>query len=142
MYKGKTHPIYSNPLEPYFDNNNPRPTDVFHFSCTACWRGYIATWKIEAGYLYLVELVHGTCHSEAKEIPLPIIFPTQKGPVKATWFSGALRTHQGKRLQYVHMGCGSVYENDLFLTIEKVKLIKEYIVDNTNNIHHTEKTQP
>lgn len=138
IYKGETHPIFSNPLESYFDNNNPRPTDVFRFSCTACWRGYIATWKIEAGYLYLVKLVEGTCHSDAKEIPLSTIFSTQQVPVKATWFSGTLRIPQGKTLQYVHMGYKSIYAKDLFMIIEKAKLIKKYVVDNTKKLHHTQ----
>jgi len=131
IYKGETVSIFSNPLESYFNEKNPRPNDLFKFSCTACWRGYIATWKIDNNYLYLIKLVEGTCDSNAKEIQLSKVFPDSKGPIKATWFTGTLRIPRGKRLSYVHMGYGSIYEKDLFMTFEKGKLIEENLVDNT-----------
>lgn len=131
VYKGETFPIFSNPLESYFNAKNPLPNNVFIFSCTASWRGYVATWKIEDRYLYLTKIVEGTCGMDAKEIPISKIFPEQKAPIKAVWFSGTIRIPQGKLLSYVHMGYGSVYEKELLLTIEDGKLIKEDIVDNT-----------
>jgi len=46
---------------------------------TACWRGYIATWEIKDGRLYLVELSdRHTYRLEGDE------------PLFAEWFSGAL----------------------------------------------------
>jgi len=131
FYKGERFPIFSNPLESYFNAKNPRPSNLFAYSCTACWRGYVATWKIEGGYLYLTKLNEGTCASDSEEIPLSKIFPREDAPVKAVWFSGTLRIPQGKQLQYVHMGYGSVYEKELLLTIEKGRLIKEDVIDNT-----------
>ena len=131
IYKGKTLPIFSNPLESYFNAENPKPDKIFVFSCTACWRGYIATWKIEDGYLYLTKLVQGTCASDAPEIPLSIVFPKQEAPIKATWFSGTLLIPQGKQILYVHMGYGSIYEKEIILTFINGKLTEENIVDNT-----------
>lgn len=131
IYKGKTVSIFSNPLEAYFNVKHPRPDKLFRFSCTACWRGYIATWKIDDNYLYLIKLVEGTCDTNAKEIQLSKIFPDGEGPIKATWFTGTLKIPLGKELVYVHMGYGSIYEKDLFLIIENGKLIRENLVDNT-----------
>jgi hypothetical protein len=131
VYKGEKLPVYSNPLESYFNKDNPRPKDLFIYSCTAVWRGYVASWKIEDGYLYLTKLVEGTCSSNAPEIPITRIFPGKEAPVKAVWFSGTLRVPMGKQLRYVHMGYGSIYEKDLFLSIENGKVVKESIIDNT-----------
>ena len=131
IYKGEKLTIFSNPLESYFNPENPKSDKIFVYSCSACWRGYIATWKIEDGYLYLTKLVQGTCSSDAPEIPLSIIFPKQEVPVKATWFSGTLRIPQGKQLLYVHMGYGSIYEKEIILTFENGKLTEENVVDNT-----------
>lgn len=133
VYKGEKLPIYSNPLESFFNEQNPRPRDLFRFSCTAVWRGYVASWKVEDGYLYLTRVVAGTCSKDAPEIPIARIFPGKEAPVRADWFSGTLRIPQGKKLRYVHMGYGSVYEKDLFLTIEKGKVVREEVVDNTKN---------
>jgi hypothetical protein len=131
VYQGKNQSIFSNPLESYFDDQHPRPKAVFKFSCTANWRGYVATWKIEEDYLYLVKLVEGSCSEDAPEIPIASIFPEQQLPIKATWFSGILRIPFGKRLQYVHMGYGSIYDKELFLTIASGKLVGGKLVDNS-----------
>ena len=98
IYKGETQSIFTNPLELYFDNQHPRPIGIFTFSCTANWRGYVATWKIEENNLYLVKLVEGSCDENAREIPIAIIFPEHQAPIKASWFSGTLRIPLGKRL--------------------------------------------
>lgn len=133
IYKGEKLPIYSNPLESYFTAENPRPKDLFRFSCTALWRGYLAWWKVEDGYLYLTKIVTGSCSANAPEIPVARVFPGREAPVKAVWFSGTLRIPQGRRLRYVHMGYGSVYEKDLLLTFEKGRLVREDVIDNTKS---------
>ena len=127
IYKGETVYIFSNPLESFFDASHRRP--ALPPGSTACWRGYVATWKIEDGYLYLVKMQD--CTSEKAEIPLSMIFQDRPKPVRADWFSGTLRIPQGKMLRYVHMGYGSIFERDLFLFIEKGKLVSEQVADNT-----------
>lgn len=139
FYKGERMAIFSNPLEMYFSDVNPRPNNLFPGMCSACWRGYVATWKIEDGFLYLVRLIEGTCDSNAPEIPLVKVFPDTKGPVKATWFSGTLRVPQGKQLKYVHMGYESTYEKELFIKIEKGKVIEEVTTDNSAKLKELEK---
>lgn len=129
IYEGETYVLFSNPLEKYFNEDNVRPKDVFSEGCTtACWRGYVALWEIKRKYLYLTKINH-CC--EGGEIPISKIFPGKDAPIKATWFSGELRIPQGKELSYVHMGYGSVYEEDLILTIKDGRLIKKKIIDNT-----------
>jgi hypothetical protein len=44
---GETLPIFSNPLESYFDGDHQKPRHLFHFTCTACWRGYVSVWERE-----------------------------------------------------------------------------------------------
>lgn len=131
IYEGKKVGIFSNPLETYFDKNHRRPTELFKFSCTASWRGYLATWEIKDGFLYLLKLVEGGCDEKAAEIPLLKLFPDQKAPIKASWFSGSLVIPQGNELEYVHMGYGSVYEKELHLIIKNGKLVDKITIDNS-----------
>jgi len=131
IYKGTEYQIYTNPLEMYFDEQHPRPEKLFLASCTACWRGYMATFEIkDDGYLYLVKLVAGTCGGDAPEIPLDKVFPGQTGPIRATWFSGMIKIPQGAMLHYVHMGYQSVYEKELHLVLENGKVLREETIDN------------
>jgi len=129
-YKGQKYSIFSNPLESYFSSKNPRPDNLFQYSCTANWRGYIATWKIENGKFLLVKVVKGDCSANPAEIDISSLFG-KKLPVEAIWFSGVLRIPQGKLLSYIHMGYGSVYEKDILLTIRNGLLIREEIKTNS-----------
>ena len=53
------------------------------------------------------------------------------GRILADWFSGTLRMPEGKLLQYVHIGYGSVYEREITLEVRSGKIIAESGVDNT-----------
>ena len=86
-------------------------------NCTALWRGYVGTWEIIDGRLYLIEL-HGELEGGGAA-SLATGFPGFPDRVFAHWYSGTLRIPQGKMLKYLHMGYGSTYERDLFLEIEK-----------------------
>jgi len=131
VYNGEKHSLFSEPLERYFGEKHRRPDELFVFKCTACWRGYVASWEIKENHLYLTKIVEGTCGADAKEIEIDRIFPGQKAPVKAVWYSGMLRIPQGKLLRYEHMGYGSTFEKELLLTIQDGKLIDEKMIDNT-----------
>jgi hypothetical protein len=130
LYQGQAQPLLTNPLEAYFSSRRPKPDTLFRFSCTANWRGYVATWEIKEGSLYLVRLTEGTCDQDAPEIPLAKLFPDRQAPVRADWFSGVLRVPMGNKIKYRHMGYMSVYEKDRFLTIKSGVLAGEEIVDN------------
>ncbi|MEW5723585.1 MAG: hypothetical protein AB1896_10800 [Thermodesulfobacteriota bacterium] len=132
VYHGQEMFIFSEPLEYYFSEDHPRPR-VFEEGgmCTACWRGYVGTWKIEDGVLYLVALSDCGCGTEPREIPLSVVFPDQAPPIKAEWYSGVLRVPQGEQLMYVHMGYASQYERDLLIRVEKGRVVREVVIDNT-----------
>lgn len=89
---------------------------------TACWRGYQGTWAINDGRLYLVDL-RGR-------------FQLREGePVFADWFSGVLRLPKGEMLQYVHMGFGSIHEQEVHVRVEKGVVLTTRVIDNRGKEH-------
>jgi len=71
---------------------------------TACWRRYVADWHITAGRLHLDRIL-GIYRLKGEE------------PLFADWVTDTLRIAVGEQLAYVHMGFGSVYEEDVLLEI-------------------------
>lgn len=92
VYNGTTNDMYSTPLESFFSAEKPK---VFleKPSSTACWRGYVGTWKIENDELYLVSLQEG--HPRTGAIPLEKVSPKWVSPVNATWFTGTIQIGKG-----------------------------------------------
>lgn len=83
---------------------------------TACWRGYIGTWEVRDRRLWLVA-VEG-CARVVGE------------PVLADWFNGVLRIPRGEELQYVHMGFGTVFEEEVHLRVEEGRVTGRRVIDN------------
>lgn len=111
---------------PPLPENDPRLTklkdsEIKHgiILSTACWRQYIGTWEIKDDQLYLVS-IEGRFKLSGDS------------PILADWFTGTLRIPQGKVLHYVHMGYGSVFEQELHIKIENGKVIKSNTIDNRN----------
>ena len=115
IYEGQQLSMCTNPLGLYFAMGGDGPN--FDYNCTALWRGYVGTWEIVDGRLYLIEL-HGALEG-GEEASVATMFPDYPDRVFAHWYSGTIRIPQGKLLNYVHMGYGSTYERDLFLEIDK-----------------------
>ena len=84
---------------------------------TACWRGYLGTWAITDGRLYLVKL-QGRVEMVGDE------------PIFAVWVSGWLRVPRGGVLNHVHMGFQSVYERELFVKVEMGVVVETKTVEN------------
>ncbi len=84
---------------------------------TACWRQYIGTWEIKDGKFYLVDII-----GRYKVV--------SGSPIFADWFSGVIRIPRGELLHYVHMGFGSVYEEEVHVKIEKGVVVKTKVIDN------------
>ena len=120
---GQKHSLDSLPLEQYYSPENPRPK--FRAPNTATWRGYIATWEIDRGILYLKAIRAWTYQGEVR---LEELFPGQKGPVAATWFTGKLRVPQGKILKTAVPH--PIYERYLMITVAKGKVISQEVIDN------------
>lgn len=114
-YEGQQLSMCTEPLGDYFALGGLNPG--FESNSTALWRGYVGTWEILAGRLYLIEL-HGTLEGGG-EASVRTLFPDFPDRVFAHWYSGTIRVPQGKMLEYVHMGYASTYERDLFMEIEK-----------------------
>ena len=120
---GQKQSLESLPLETYFGPGNPRPK--FRAPNTATWRGYIATWEIDRGVLYLKAIRAWT---DQREVGLEALFPGQKGPVAATWFTGKLRVPQGKVLKPAVPY--PIYGKDLLITVERGRVVNQEVVDN------------
>ena len=88
----------------------------FVFS-TACWRGYLGTWEIKQGRLYLKSVV-GLYEMAGDE------------PIFADWVSGWLVVPKGELVEYVHMGFESVYEQELRVRVEGGVVAETLTVDN------------
>ena len=135
-YQGKEIEIYTTPLEAYFDDGGHKRPE-FPVASTALWRGYIGKWKIEGGKLYLVSLHREDWESLleggsplGEELPLLMVSKDWESPVHATWFNKVLRIPEGDRLRYVHMGFGSTYERDRYLTIKDGNVVATKVVNN------------
>lgn len=98
-------------------NEAVRDEGDFILGSTACWRGYQGTWEIKDGRFYLVGL-RGR-------------FQLRDGdPIPADWFSGVLRVPKGEQLQYVHMGFGTVFEQEVHIKIENGVVVNTRTIDN------------
>jgi len=116
IYEGEKLSMCTTPLSDYFAFGGLSPLfDALR--CTALWRGYVGTWEIVDGRLYLIEL-HGALESGG-DASVATVFPDFPDRVFAHWYSGTIRIPQGKLLEYVHMGYSSTYERDLFLDLER-----------------------
>ena len=113
--EGRVVSMFSQPLGDYFSLGGARPE--FDCSCTALWRGYVGTWDITEGRLYLVALSGDL--KDGRKASLATVFPGFPDRVFAHWYSGTLRIPDGKMVEYVHMAFASTYERDLIVRIDK-----------------------
>ncbi len=122
IYEGEKYSMFTNPLEIYFrDHPERRPkSDGW---CTALWRGYLATFIIENGSLYVKAVEVMAPGREKWKNVTKKIFPKKK-KVKADFFSGLLVLPQGDLIEYVHMGYASIYEKYTLIEIEKGEVKK------------------
>lgn len=112
-FEAGNHGLCALPLDAYFEKNpGKRPSLVSPH--TANWRGYEAAWALEDGRLYLVGFQGFTGE---RTLGLEDLFPGSGGRVFASWYTGELRIVIGECVQYVHMGFGSTYEKEAFVTI-------------------------
>jgi len=103
---GRTEALAGNPLQPALESDAALQGRLKRYlpakPCAQAERGYVATWEIREATLYLMKLDVDPCGG-GKTVPLSLIFPTATGPVKATWFSGELKTQPGQ-VRYVKSG--------------------------------------
>ena len=124
IYKGESLSLCSNPLSPFLEQSNFQ----FRISSTACWRGYIGSWEIENGRLYLKSILGNL--KNGQPINIETLFPGYSNGVFAHWYSGELRCPRGKLINYIHGGYASQYEEDMFILIERGCVISERVIKN------------
>ncbi len=103
---------------PPLPENEPRITrsaETIRLSC--CWRGYIGTWEIKQGRLFLVGLSGDYNLAEGE-------------PIFADWYSGELIIPEGEILDYIHLGFATVYEREQRIVIERGFVVKAFAVNN------------
>jgi hypothetical protein len=116
--------LLTNPLEAYREMYR---RDMVFFQVelgSACWRGYVAEWKIYERKLFLLKVngevayrgVQSGPRSELEKLrgtnfdllkyKVPATLSELFGPVEehvpATWYTGELRIPQGEMTEYVH----------------------------------------
>lgn len=131
-----TFAIFSNPLESYFEEENNREISGLRgCGSTACWRGYKAFWLLSNDSLFLTKIT--SCHSfdwckDIRDADLGIMFGNEYNSktVFASWFTGGILIPKGNLIQYVHMGYGSIYEEEETIIFKRGTEIKRKIKSN------------
>jgi len=123
MIEDQEHRLHCEPLEMFWNIYRPKP--AFAPLHTGCWRGYIASWKVEDSKLYLTGI-----DTKNENLKMDKIFPDSKGPVFADWVTGKLKIPQGELLEYVHLFYQSKFESDLFLLVDNGLILKDWEVKN------------
>ncbi len=140
VYKGVERDLFTNPLESFYATDPERRPNFMIApltSSTGNWRGYIATWEISEGKLFLTKLDSWICNNNVKESCEPArlsdLFPKEMigEKVPADWFTGDLRVPDGKQLLYVHQGYGSIFERDLVFKVKSGIVGEPLVIDNT-----------
>ena len=134
-YKRVSYLLFSDPLGQYFEKHG------FKYGLraphTANWRGYTADWIIADNTLTLVGFNGHLAEEDptfGRQIGMEMFELNSGQRMKATWFTGELRVQDGRMLEYVHAGWGSIYEREIILTIKDGKLVDEAVIDNTELI--------
>ena len=110
------------PIESLLETISPQPH--FDDSCSALNRGAIATWMIEDGHLYLMELQSGTRRDAPSA--LSIVFAESAPPILAQWYSGSLSLFRGQLVEY--WITSDFYEYEASLTVEAGVITKKKLI--------------
>ena len=109
-------PLNTNPLESMFDKY-PKLKEKFNtiltehnaVISTACWRGYIAKFKIINSALYIVDItievqtspLVSNQHFQTDDISIFLELFETENPILCNFFTGMLIVPQGKMINYV-----------------------------------------
>ncbi len=131
IYKGDTIPIFSNPLEQYFEKVGKR--DLMGLggnASTACWRGYTAFWELKNDSLFLLKITSccKRCDIKNSNESITKIFGSNK--VYADWFTGKIISPKGKLARREAMGYGSIYEEEIVFQLNQGRVQRTHIKSN------------
>lgn len=145
LYNGETYYLDTSYLEQFFEDNPDKIPNIEGFvTLTSLWRGYIATFEIEDGQLYLTDIEVRRRSDESgkirKESILKEVFP-DADRVKADWFTGILWGGNGKRKYPFEYSNYCIFEIDRGNIIKKKELNrKEYNKFKKEQVKAFEKT--
>ena len=126
ILRSTPHALYSTPLEHYLARLPKARRPKFAARSTALRRGYVGTWAIRDGLLWLDALEGWMWQGEeVVEATLARAFPWLNGALKATFMTGELRCPEGAMLTYVHHPFASGFERDRLIDIHKGAVIGE-----------------
>ncbi len=131
IFQGDTLRLCTEPLS-HLLNTQALPTEIAPGG-SLLWRGYCGTWAIEGDRLYLKRLETQNNELEFEELPFESFFPGYLDGVFAHWFTGELRCPRGECMEFVNVGFSSVYEQDLFIGVDKGIVTGERVVQNIFN---------
>jgi hypothetical protein len=153
IYNGDTLSLFSCPLDNYPDLQLINPKSLFGGNgCffSACWRNYVATWKIENNKLYLLQVRNACYPVDSKYVAasfqenndtigkefadLKSLFPDkyEDGRVFADWVNIKMISPVGKMLFYIHDGFESIFEKEMEFTLVNGIIISKQEYDNSN----------
>jgi hypothetical protein len=121
---GEKSSLNTNPLQGWLETHpGLLPRDGIESSNN--WRGYVATWELAEGKLWLrkVEIEYMLSkededfRSEVRDVTAKL-FPAG-GAIAADWYSGTLIVPHGKLVEYVHMGYGSTFEKYSVISVRQ-----------------------
>ena len=84
---------------------------------SACWRGYVGTWTVDRGRLYLVQLAGRWRVLEGKR-------------VFASWYSGELLVGGGQLLHQPRRAYGLTHEREMVIVVEQGRVLSMRGYDN------------
>ncbi len=128
-YGGKNYSIFSNPLEPYLKKYpERRPAKDTN---SALHRGYVASWEIKDGRLFLTDVqieVYGKEPSDEDTwtSAMSKLFPAHQ-MVFAEWFTGQIVIPRGELVNYVHLEYASEFSGYWIVWVKEGRVTKEWI---------------
>ena len=127
IVKGKEFALNTNPLEAELQKKQWTPPEDALIS-TANWRGYLATWEIKDGKLFLkdVTIAVGDPKEERGVTNKSITGDLYPGAAEvfADWYTGALIVPDGEMTRYVHMGYGSSFDHYQVFRVQAGKVVE------------------
>jgi hypothetical protein len=124
-FEGRKGFIEQNPVTPLLKKRN------LHFAatCTANYSGYLASWTVRDGSLYLSDFKGRAKRqflfwSYTRDIGLKWLFPNSHGAVLADWFSGELHLNLGDIKLSVAAGHVVATEEMIVFLVKNGKVVK------------------
>ena len=133
IVEGRERDLYSNPLEQFWIiRKKKRPR---FYSSEECARGYIATWKLEEGQLFLTKIegeMKGSILLGARKVKCSLrklFWRPNKNGVRAAWFTGKLRIPTGNMTRFDDHEYDSRFEKELIISLENGNVVKSVTLD-------------